>query len=1382
MVQWRAGGYADWMARHVRVDRRSYRERISHFLNEDKTDGSNILHLFGHGGSGKTVLTEVIDAKPGGGKERAWLNLGLEFDASRRSDAGEADFEALIGKEEQAQFRWAACLHKLRLQVNRIDQPGEPERSKAMPAFADFYDHCVSRDDTDQRRARRLGLPAILIILVALLFGTLSVLPDLLEDAAGLSLSRNVRIAFLVATILLPLLTLPQVKGWFWQIFVGGPRYRRLGMRPTDFHDAGRDQMAAGHPLISDEQLTQVFLSDLDRWLSRKRRYKRVLFLFDVHRFTDAPKARQVLWKGLRLLAGGKAPGARPGLKDRIRIVVASKFQPGEKTSRNGVAANGRDLRSLSVTNLEPTEALQLVTTAIAGLAGAQDHGEFPEDSLLGEVARQGGPGRAENKSGSPGREQVSAEAYAGADRRDGGSRLARDVMALIAFGTAPDAPANPQSGAIEVRDRLAAFLADPVAYTLPQSDVLDHVRSVLDGRRRKFLEDAFESQQAYHTACLLAAFDHGLSESEWDLAGEALLPFEGALERRSLFESVTGPRDEEVRLIVRPDIRALISAGNEHYLVGKTWDILAREFGACCNALGLDRDALTVRSGPEALSTASVALSCLRAAACQEAWHQRHEFPEIDKRAPALLDWVRTACTTMEVGHDTLDWQVFEQAVGVCLQLAAPTHPARGYGLLGQARMRAAVFDMLETYFALTAETDETGSTGFPAVPVRVRSLAKAAVGRLQAFEDLAGLEGEPAQKLDTVLNLLRLLNEGGSHEDQLLAEMRAAYAQRKLRAPQQTIDDFDRFRTIAIDDLSAEATVGYAETLRKMASSLASREANSADPHDEAKRLAIFNRFIGSSLSRLDDIKARTGNAAYLWRLTWFQLRACLYWASDLLRTGPEDFTPIPSTLPDHLLRLGRELAGIDGMPDLPDLQEMRAGAARLEGESRLNALSVDLLDLCREIYRKGLESRLAEARQLVDGLNGEATDPRPAFTALASLQAQTFISEDDAIFRSDSGLGQLSAEARRLYAYAVIANWQNHPMATRAEEDASLEEAIERFAADDEADANREADYTDPGYVQGLLTILARLNPARESARPGRIVIARLEDLDGNVGSGTPARTRLSVPNSDLDISIADALLPPDLYLDVRLRNGEADPGKRRTQLYESWAGKLFPVILLASREGTTWPVTARGVQYASTILQLFCPIAESWEALQAHQREGSNARPVAWTGASNSWLTVRTDQAWIDAVLANGGAFSRQLPLLTNVTRHTYFQGAGDTLLPESDAREEEIRRFSRAAYRDLSYSRDDSGQLVFHHRNFASDRPNRHGPDPFSHQKNRTFISMFRKVFGEEASIYGWSDPQRQDAAGSAFTEAEAPAAPQGLAEAEEGETAEYEVE
>ncbi|WP_300396177.1 hypothetical protein [Henriciella sp.] len=1380
MVQWRAGGYADWMAKHVRVDRRSYRERISQFLNDDKTDGPNILHLFGHGGSGKTVLTEIIDAKPGDRKDRSWLNLALGFDASKRADAGDADFETFIGKEIQAQFRWAACLHKLRLQVNRVDRPGKPERSKAMPAFADFYDHCVSSDDTDQRRARRLGLPAILIILVALLFGTLSVLPDLLEDAAGLSLSRNVRIAFLVATILLPLLSLPQVKGWFWQIFIGRARYRRLGMRPTDFHDASMDQMAAGHPLISDEQLTEVFLSDLNRWLSKKRRYKGVLFLFDLHQFTDAPKARQALWKGLRLLASGKTPGAKSGLRDRTRIFVASKFRPQEETGGHGAAKNGRGLRSLSVTNLEPAEALQLVTTAISGLAGAPDHGKFPEDSLLGEVARQARPGKAENKSGLPGHERVPA--YAISDRRDAGTRLARDVMAMIAFGTAPDAPINPQSGAIEVRDRLAAFLADPVAYTLPQSDALNRVRSLLDGRRRKFLEDAFESRQAYQTACLLAAFEQGLSTSEWDLAGEALLPFEAALERRSLFESVTGPWDEEVRLIVRPDIRALISAGNEHYLVGNTWDILAREFGACCNALGLDRGALTVRPGPEVLNTARVALSCLRAAACQEAWHQRHEFPEIHERAPALLDWVRTARPSMEVGHERLDWQVFEQAVGVCLQLAAPTHAARGYGLLGHARMRAAVLDMLETYFSLAVETDETGAIGFPTVPERIRSIAKAAAGRLEGFGELAGLEGEPAQKLDNVLNLLRLLNEGGSRDDQLLAEMRAAYAQRKLRTPQQMIDDFDRFRTIAIDDLSADATVDYANTLRKIASSLASREANSTDPHDEAKRLAIFNRFIGSTLSRLDDIKARTVDAAYLWKLTWFQLRACLYWTSDLLRTGPQNFMPIPSTLPDHLQKLGRDLASIDGMPDLSDLLEMRAGATRLERESRLTALSADLLDRSRQVYKKGLESRLSQARQLVGGLNGKTTDPRPAFTALASLQAQTFVSEDDAIFRSDPDLRRLRADARRLYAEAVIDNWRNHPMAGDAEKDVSLEEAIERFAAGDEAGANREAGYTDPGYVQRLLAILAGLNPGWESARPGSIVIARLESLGGEEGSGTHARTRLSVPNSDLDISIADALLPPDLYLDVRLRNGEAHPGKRRTQLYESWIGKLFPVILLANRESTIWPVTARGVQYASTILQLFCPIAESWEVLQAHQREGANARPLAWTGASNSWLTVRTEQAWIDAVLANGGAFSRQLPMLTCVTRHTYFPGAGDTLLPESDSREEEIRRFLRAAYRDLSYSRDDGGQLVFHHRNYASDRPNRHGPDPFSHQKNRTFISMFRKIFDEEASIYGWTDPQRQDGAASAFTETEPPAAPQGFAAEMDDDTAEYEVE
>ncbi|WP_084396414.1 ATP-binding protein [Henriciella aquimarina] len=1383
---WTAARFSDWLDRHVRVDRKSYRERLFDFLDRGRPDEPNVLLLFGHGGSGKSVLTETLASpcdQPPGKQAGRWLKLQLEFDSSGEETAEGGAPETLIGRAEQDPFRWATCLHKLRLQINRVDRPDNPERSRAMPAFADFHDHCISTDDTGERRARRPGIPGMIVILAALLLGTLSVLPDLLEDVVGLSLSLPLRIGFLAATVLLPLFALPQIKTWLWRILVAGPRYRKLGMKPTDFHDASKEQGPAGRPRLPDAKLTEVFLSDLDRWLSRQRRWRGAIFLFDVHSFTENPRARRAFWQGVERLGNpaGRS-GATTPLKDRVRVVVASKFRPRRGETRLLDSGEDQTFQSLSVTNLEPGEAIQLVSAAMTGLNGKDIDLKVSEGTLLDGVARLVSPPKEEaGRDGSP---SAHPSGYglnrpAGSGDEADTARLARDVLSLLAFGTAADAEVNPQSEAIEVRDRLAVFLASPLAGATPRQDILPNVRSTLETRRRQFLEDAFDSRQAYHTACFLAVFEHGLSRADWPFDEEGLLPFDALIGRTSLFYTVIGSHDGVARMRVRPGIAALITVGGANCRAGHTWTMLAGKFAACCNELGLDQGGIPANAGPETLAVAGMALSCLAAAADQEAYHQQKTFPGIEQRAPALLDWVRQSCAGGEPAGESLERQILEQAAGVCLLLAAPSHPARGYGLLGQRDIRAAVFELLESYLGQLIEKDGAGATGFPGVPVRLRHRARAAISRLEGFADLAQLDETQKTRLDTILSHLRTLNEAGSQEEQLLDAMRAVYAQRKLRSHTQTVEAFERFRAIALGALSEDGKTAYAEILRKMASSLASREANGNDPHDETAWLATFNRFIGSTINRIEEIKAGTQAPDTLWRLTWFQLRACLYWTRDLLRCRQDGFTPVPSTLPDDLLALAGTLADIGGMPDRAELDEWRASVAGIGREEALEPLSRMLLAHEGEAYRKGLETRLGLVRTCLDERLETGGDWRPAFRALASLLAQTFVDAEQDPYGTIPDIARLRSQARRLYAEAVVAHWQDHPACSGVAPGDALAEALERFTGRDYAVSGGASDgagnrYTDPDFAQTLLALLSTLNPTPEDARAGRLAIARIDAIEPPDGSGTAqtSRVRLSLPNSSLQIGIGDPLLPPDLFLEVRLRHGEADPDRRRTRLYESWVGKYLPVILLAETGDASWPVTARGVQYASALLHLFCPIAASWDDLQDHQRTGSNRRPVAWSGASNAWLTVRTDQAWINAVLAAGGAFSRQLPLLTSVTRHTYFHATDEDVLPDGEAREEEIRRFLRAAYRDLSYDRDDTGKLVFHHRNFGTDPSRWDGPEPFSHQKNRTFLSMFRKVFNEEASIYGWSDPLQSDPAETAFSGADPAMTPRGAVEDE----------
>lgn len=175
----------------------------------------------------------------------------------------------------------------------------------------------------------------------------------------------------------------------------------------------------------------------------------------------------------------------------------------------------------------------------------------------------------------------------------------------------------------------------------------------------------------------------------------------------------------------------------------------------------------------------------------------------------------------------------------------------------------------------------------------------------------------------------------------------------------------------------------------------------------------------------------------------------------------------------------------------------------------------------------------------------------------------------------------------------------------------------------------------------------------------------------------------------------------------------------------------------------------PVTAKGPEFAAKAMHLLFPTTAHWSeaiprrsyiAKETESQTASMWEGDLWVGASNSWVVMRLGEEDKSILLAAGGALQKELVELLMVRRVTLFQrteldNAGDV----ATANLEEMRNFVNDSYKHLRIDLSDDQEVVFFHQ----DNP---VADP---RKNRTFLAMFKKIFGMEARIHGWVDGPEQ---------------------------------
>lgn len=274
-----------------------------------------------------------------------------------------------------------------------------------------------------------------------------------------------------------------------------------------------------------------------------------------------------------------------------------------------------------------------------------------------------------------------------------------------------------------------------------------------------------------------------------------------------------------------------------------------------------------------------------------------------------------------------------------------------------------------------------------------------------------------------------------------------------------------------------------------------------------------------------------------------------------------------------------------------------------------------------------------------------------------------------------------------------------------------------ALERFAACRPDEEN---------VFSALFELLSKIIEVRKeryglTLQSGDMTFARIVSIsNGRVEMSVAGHDGKVLAISDVDERIGNMTKLPATVWRAANQN-EAIPRECRL---------IIPVVV--RRQGHSaelLPISGRGLRFCLQVLNLIYPTASEAEALHApvvrtridaHGSEIDVRRTAVFLGASNTWIAWRVDPEDLGWLLAGGGWFIRHLQSALHMRRITLFPKSPDRTR-EGIARE--IKHFINNSYRSLRIEL--IGRKVAAKNWEDRDR------------KNRTFQSMFRKVFDRE---------------------------------------------
>jgi len=319
------------------------------------------------------------------------------------------------------------------------------------------------------------------------------------------------------------------------------------------------------------------------------------------------------------------------------------------------------------------------------------------------------------------------------------------------------------------------------------------------------------------------------------------------------------------------------------------------------------------------------------------------------------------------------------------------------------------------------------------------------------------------------------------------------------------------------------------------------------------------------------------------------------------------------------------------------------------------------------------------------------------------------------------------EASREIKKRYLLSVIESYKvknsSGEISYRANE-AIIDEAVDNFISINFKGKDE--------ILQRVLHVLSMMNSEYGSSEPGDFVVAKIEKID-------KSGVKLFVPNSNLKVYLPKSLRP------VQMHNA-TNSGDEGANQCSGLLNRYLLVSRIKGRNKKTGQkfVTARGAEYIGDCLHLFFPTAQNWDEtnpratrIDTNQEESKiEWDGDLWLGASNSWAVIRSSSINKSLILSNNGHLIKELQENSCIRRITVFEKS--TFDDSKDTRyfeQREIIQFTNDANSELDIFFGENDEVLFcNSKSFNSDP-----------RKNRTFLSMFNKIFDLPASIYGWEE-------------------------------------
>jgi len=1253
--------------------------------------------------------------------------------------------------------------------------------------FHDFYDHGISVEESDKLRERRLPVSmksfqkvfktaAVTgaILIAVLKFGaTLPVVQSVVTaiEAALPVPSDYVILAFTIVSALFGWLApwmFTRVTEWRYARRGETKRFRAIiGQKPQDFRDrASQDQR--DKPLLGDDVLINAFKFDLDRTIRQARPDTNVVvpIFIDVDRLGDGHGSPDDLRALIDKLATpfldiGKSAPESDVLVDYgqgVRLVVVSKqyrrlFTDGGTTTRNVVRF------------MTDKEAKMSIFRRLAAAPDLLEAGVAADvrEYLRRLIAPKDG-------AGTPSLSQP---------------RLAERIVGMLAYGADGDLEI---SLAESIRRRTVWFIAHYRHSKWPNpgpetsqllADLRQKLANTADAARRRLFGQLDENAAAVtpteRTASYLAAFT-GIPIDRIPPLPDDYLRLADFRLRETLLAPITHLNGRDFYLLT-DEVRETMRQHDRHLADAEAGLSATFELLAGPAILGLDGPITSDSSliTHDSLEDYALALDCIEAFAVSRtlrSWNTER-ITSLIRRVDALCSSEPEPSSERMSRRTGMILGLRKKLVRICARLFAPlVHhgddnnpgvriieilnvPALAVPAL---RVLAGIQPGADFDARMAAELRDAADflTRAARGPASLSTdVVDAAAGACRAVKQLHARSVEAEEPLSSHPVVARLTDIYRNRRQESIARQIVAISDAKMEISSLDAPDADAALSVIRKIISSVTSVRLREAARA--------SARGDEPFDAAVA-RIESEGPGVLVSCVENLAAADANFAA--RADWYIVRSYLYWQGEVERSGVHAGADMAA----HLTHINGVVDGRIGkiaqvFADLP------AGTQNL-------IIGTDPDSPFRKLVGSAPTDRLATLLKIIDLWPVPADDP--AFenkvdflsSLIGTLRSRAEITQTIGLLhktiaalaaradaRSANPDGRMEATRLRAFAVALTKGLDPEHLA------GALGDVRQRYIGDvffhmehkrgrplpDRSEARAAAvarfrtfSWKKRGDLAAALThCLATANPDNGNSYPGDLIVFEKASLKAAVAQiseeaesedggakglyGVLSQEHLSLTAlyTDLPFRWAGGLIPTIIFNWLTGRPVD-DKGQIITEL---------PHILtngLSGKHGSARPVSGRGEEFVANIFDVLFPLADG-NTLPAPD---DAAEPFVWLGASNSMACVKARGFDQNALLANGGALVEELRLITSLRRMVVFRKA-DAGLSGEDAEDFEIRHFVNDVYEEAQINFEDDGELIV-----TLEAPN---ADP---RKNRTFLSMFYKVFGRPVEILGF-DPDLQ---------------------------------